>query len=80
MTGHDGTPGGVPERTSSVASVAAERRIDSLAGSLRPGEGLVTRPPFRAPHHSATRSSILGGGTGRIHPGEVSRARVVFRL
>ncbi|HEX4976461.1 MAG TPA: YifB family Mg chelatase-like AAA ATPase [Nocardioides sp.] len=32
------------------------------------------RPPFRAPHHSASRASVLGGGTGRARPGEVSRA------
>jgi magnesium chelatase family protein len=48
--------------------------IHSLAGCLPPGQTLVTRPPFRAPHHSATRSSVLGGGTGRVRPGEVSRA------
>ena len=48
--------------------------IHSLAGGLPPGRALVTRPPFRAPHHSATRASVLGGGTGRVHPGEVSRA------
>lgn len=48
--------------------------IHSLSGGLPPGGSLVTRPPFRAPHHSATRASVLGGGTGRVHPGEVSRA------
>jgi magnesium chelatase family protein len=48
--------------------------IYSLSGALGPGRTLVTRPPFRAPHHSATRASVLGGGTGRVHPGEVSRA------
>jgi magnesium chelatase family protein len=34
----------------------------------------MTRPPFRAPHHSASRASLLGGGSGRVRPGEVSRA------
>jgi magnesium chelatase family protein len=48
--------------------------IYSLAGGLPPGERLLTRPPFRAPHHSASRASLLGGGTGRVRPGEVSRA------
>lgn len=48
--------------------------IHSLAGGLPPGQVMVTRPPFRAPHHSATRAGVLGGGTGRVHPGEVSRA------
>jgi magnesium chelatase family protein len=45
------------------------------ASPSRPG-ALVTRPPFRAPHHSASRSSLLGGGTGRVRPGEVSRAHL----
>ncbi len=48
--------------------------VYSLAGGLRPGETMVRRPPFRAPHHSATRASVLGGGTGRVRPGEISRA------
>ncbi|MGZ4499760.1 MAG: YifB family Mg chelatase-like AAA ATPase [Nocardioidaceae bacterium] len=48
--------------------------IYSLAGGLPPGQQRLTRPPFRAPHHSSTRASLLGGGTGRVRPGEVSRA------
>src|SRR3954451_14123090 len=48
--------------------------IYSLAGGLPEGVGRITRPPFRAPHHSASRASLLGGGTGRVRPGEVSRA------
>jgi len=47
--------------------------VHSLAGDLA-GRGLDRRPPFRAPHHSATKASLLGGGTGRVHPGELSRA------
>ncbi|MCW2755385.1 MAG: ATP-binding protein [Marmoricola sp.] len=48
--------------------------IHSLCGGLVPGAPVLTRPPFRAPHHTASRAGILGGGTGRVHPGEVSRA------
>jgi magnesium chelatase family protein len=48
--------------------------IYSLAGGLPAGRTMLTRPPFRAPHHSASRASLLGGGTGRVRPGEVSRA------
>lgn len=48
--------------------------ICSLAGGLPHGGAMITRPPFRAPHHSATRASLLGGGSGRVRPGEVSRA------
>jgi magnesium chelatase family protein len=48
--------------------------IYSLSGGLPPGQTMMTRPPFRAPHHSASRTSLLGGGSGRVRPGEVSRA------
>lgn len=48
--------------------------VHSLTGDLRPGQGLDRRPPFRAPHHSATKASMLGGGSGQVHPGEISRA------
>lgn len=47
--------------------------VHSLAGDLGV-RGLDRRPPFRAPHHSASGASVLGGGTGRVHPGELSRA------
>lgn len=48
--------------------------IHSLAGALEPGDDMFTRPPFFAPHHDASKASLLGGGTGRVRPGEVSRA------
>ncbi|MFL6024717.1 MAG: YifB family Mg chelatase-like AAA ATPase [Marmoricola sp.] len=48
--------------------------IHSLCGALPAGAAVLTDPPFRAPHHTASRSGILGGGTGRVRPGEVSKA------
>lgn len=36
-------------------------------------DSLVTRPPLRSPHHSASNVSILGGGQ-KARPGEVSLA------
>ena len=48
--------------------------LHSLAGALRDGDGLIVRPPFSAPHHDASKASIIGGGTGHVRPGEVSRA------
>jgi magnesium chelatase family protein len=38
--------------------------IHSIAGRLRPGSGLLRRPPFQAPHHSASQVSLVGGGAG----------------
>jgi magnesium chelatase family protein len=48
-------------------------RIHSVAGLLPPDEPLVVRPPFRAPHHSASTAAVVGGGQG-IRPGEASLA------
>lgn len=48
--------------------------LHSLAGALQEGDGLIRRPPFSAPHHDASKASIVGGGTGRVRPGEISRA------
>ena len=48
--------------------------IHSLAGTLDPAAGMLTRPPFSAPHHDASKASIIGGGAGMVRPGEVSRA------
>jgi magnesium chelatase family protein len=50
--------------------------IASIAGTLPPGAPLVTRPPFEAPHHSATMASLVGGGSGQIRPGALSRAHL----
>jgi magnesium chelatase family protein len=48
-------------------------RIHSVGGLLPPGRPLVTAPPFRAPHHTASAPSIVGGGSGP-RPGEASLA------
>ncbi|MPQ97259.1 YifB family Mg chelatase-like AAA ATPase [Modestobacter sp. I12A-02628] len=48
--------------------------VASIAGTLPPGAPLVTRPPFEAPHHSATMTALVGGGSGQIRPGALSRA------
>jgi magnesium chelatase family protein len=48
-------------------------RIHSVAGLVAPERPLVDRPPFRAPHHSASTPAIVGGGPG-IKPGEASLA------
>lgn len=48
--------------------------IRSLSGSLDPSCGLVRRPPYSAPHHDATKASLVGGGSGRVRPGLISQA------
>ncbi|MBQ4452839.1 MAG: YifB family Mg chelatase-like AAA ATPase [Clostridia bacterium] len=47
-------------------------RIHSVAGTL-PEKGLLTERPFRAPHHTASQVSIVGGGVHAV-PGEISKA------
>jgi magnesium chelatase family protein len=52
-------------------------RLYSLAGPYKTGTGLIdkliTQPPFRSPHHSASAEGILGGGR-TPRPGEISLA------
>src|SRR6266851_5372276 len=48
--------------------------IHSVAGTLPPGGPLLSRPPFCAPHHTATKAAIVGGGSGIIRPGAASLA------
>ena len=50
-------------------------RILSAAGALHGGRALVTERPFRAPHHTASTVSLVGGGAaGLPRPGEVTLA------
>jgi magnesium chelatase family protein len=48
--------------------------IHSVAGTLPPQVPLLTDPPFLAPHHTATKAAIVGGGSGIILPGSASLA------
>jgi magnesium chelatase family protein len=48
--------------------------IHSVAGSLPPQVPLLTDPPFMAPHHTATKAAIVGGGSGIVVPGSASLA------
>src|SRR6266581_3102763 len=48
--------------------------IHSVAGTLPPGRPLLSQPPFCAPHHTATKAAIVGGGSGVIRPGAASLA------
>ncbi len=46
-------------------------KIHSVAGTLSPGKPLVTKRPFRSPHHTISDVALIGGGT-YPKPGEVS--------
>ncbi len=48
--------------------------IHSLAGILDPAQGMLTEAPYAAPHHDASKASLIGGGSGQVRPGELSRA------
>jgi magnesium chelatase family protein len=47
--------------------------IHSVAGLVPPGAGLLTRRPFRAPHHTISDVALVGGGS-IPRPGEISLA------
>lgn len=57
-----------------TTAALAATRIHSAAGVTLPPGGLVRRPPFRAPHHGASAAALIGGGSGRLQPGEISLA------
>ena len=62
-------PGILPELADSEALEVAQ--VWSASGRGNPS---WSRPPFRAPHHTATVAAIVGGGSGIPVPGEVSLA------
>jgi magnesium chelatase family protein len=65
-------PGVLPELDDDTALEVTA--LHSIAGALSPGAGLIRRPPFQAPHHTATVASLVGGGSGLARPGAVSLA------
>jgi magnesium chelatase family protein len=48
--------------------------IHSVAGTLPAEVPLLTEPPFLAPHHTASKAAVVGGGSGSIRPGAASLA------
>jgi magnesium chelatase family protein len=65
-------PGLLPALTPEESLVVT--RVHSAAGCLGPDGALVTRPPFRAPHHRASIVALVGGGSWSLRPGEISLA------
>jgi magnesium chelatase family protein len=58
----------------SPAEALETSMVASVAGTLEGGRISRARP-FRAPHHSASMASLVGGGL-RVRPGEVSMAHL----
>ena len=78
-----GTPGsGKTMLARSIPSILPEltfeealeiTKIHSVTGVMKGKNGIVSERPFRAPHHTASSASLIGGGT-RAMPGEISLA------
>jgi magnesium chelatase family protein len=60
-----------PLETAAALEVTA---VHSVAGILAPGAGLITDPPFVAPHRTCSKAAMAGGGPGLMRPGAVSLA------
>jgi magnesium chelatase family protein len=63
-------PGLLPvlERDDALAATM----VHSAAGMPMPRGGMITRPPFRAPHHTTSTVALVGGGSATLRPGEIS--------
>ncbi|MDF1527184.1 MAG: YifB family Mg chelatase-like AAA ATPase [bacterium] len=64
-------PGLLPELTPEESIEVTA--IHSIAGHLSTGDGVITTPSFRAPHHTISNVGLAGGGTNP-RPGEVTLA------
>lgn len=57
----------------SMAEALETTKIHSVAGKLGRGSMLMTRRPFRTPHHTVSPVALVGGGASPM-PGEISLA------
>ncbi len=57
----------------SLAEALETTKIHSVAGKLKGGSKLMTRRPFRSPHHTISPVALVGGGSNPV-PGEISLA------
>jgi len=64
-------PGILPDL--SISEILETTNIHSIAGTLNGITHLITEPPFRSPHHSASGIALIGGGAWP-RPGEISLA------
>lgn len=66
-------PGILPPLSSAEALEVT--RVYSVSGLLPSGQALISRRPFRAPHHGVSAAGLIGGGSNPM-PGEVSLAHL----
>lgn len=64
-------PGILPSFT--LAESLETTQIFSIAGLMGRDSALLTRRPFRAPHHTISDVALIGGGS-QLKPGEISLA------
>ncbi len=64
-------PSILPQLT--LAESLETTQIHSVAGKLSEGTSLITRRPFRSPHHTISDVALIGGGSS-FQPGEISLA------
>lgn len=65
-------PGLLPDLERDVAVEVTA--VHSLVGLRPAGGGLVRRPPYVDPHHTASVAAVVGGGSGLPRPGAISLA------
>ncbi|MBL7497034.1 YifB family Mg chelatase-like AAA ATPase [Frankia sp. CNm7] len=68
----DRLPGLLPDLD--LAAAIEVTAVHSVAGVLPADTPLVSRPPYRSPHHSATPAALVGAGTTTIRPGLACQA------